>query len=269
MSPSGQEVQTIAGTWVWAGDDCDAARGAEFTAPRRGRSGERTDIPSLVRAKGWRYQEWPDALDKAKFDLFVDNIKPDRTPEDLLFQVMLDWGVDLALPISQQIIAGKAAAIDHAARIVVELRAALDPSQHAELCANLDALYQFVDEQLTAANCTMAVPPQHVPNAGRYLPKRPPSPPKTAPILAGFNRDAARRLRSLLGAYEQKRDLIALGAYARGADPLVDQAIADGADHIVVGRPIWQAKDPAAAHLRRRLFHKGRFDALHKGTHVA
>ena len=24
-------------------------------------------------------------------------------------------------------------------------------------------------------------------------------------------------------------------------------AIADGADHIVVGRPIWQAKDPAAA----------------------
>jgi adenine-specific DNA-methyltransferase len=49
----------------------------------------------------------PDALDKAKFDLFVDNIKPDRTPEDLLFQVMLDWGVDLALPITKQSIQGK------------------------------------------------------------------------------------------------------------------------------------------------------------------
>jgi adenine-specific DNA-methyltransferase len=49
----------------------------------------------------------PDALDKAKFDLFVDNIKPDRTPEDLLFQVMLDWGVDLALPIAKQAIQGK------------------------------------------------------------------------------------------------------------------------------------------------------------------
>ena len=49
----------------------------------------------------------PDALDKAKFDLFVDNIKPDRTPEDLLFQVMLDWGVDLALPITKQFIQGK------------------------------------------------------------------------------------------------------------------------------------------------------------------
>ncbi|MDI3163814.1 MULTISPECIES: site-specific DNA-methyltransferase [Enterobacteriaceae] len=49
----------------------------------------------------------PDALDKAKLDLFVDNIKPDRMPEDLLFQVMLDWGVDLALPITKQEIQGK------------------------------------------------------------------------------------------------------------------------------------------------------------------
>ena len=49
----------------------------------------------------------PDALDNAKFDLFVENIKPDRTPEDLLFQVMLDWGVDLALPITKQSVQGK------------------------------------------------------------------------------------------------------------------------------------------------------------------
>ncbi|MBN1084984.1 site-specific DNA-methyltransferase [Erwinia aphidicola] len=49
----------------------------------------------------------PDALDNAKLDLFVDNIKPDRTPEDLLFQVMMDWGVDLALPINKQSVQGK------------------------------------------------------------------------------------------------------------------------------------------------------------------
>ncbi len=49
----------------------------------------------------------PDALDKAKFEMFVDNIKPERTAEDLLFQVMLDWGVDLALPISKETIQGK------------------------------------------------------------------------------------------------------------------------------------------------------------------
>lgn len=37
----------------------------------------------------------------------VDNIKPDRTPEDLLFQVLVDWGVDLTLPIRCEKIQGK------------------------------------------------------------------------------------------------------------------------------------------------------------------
>lgn len=49
----------------------------------------------------------PDVLDKANLDLFVDNIKPDRSAEDLLFQVMLDWGVDLALSIEKKAIQGK------------------------------------------------------------------------------------------------------------------------------------------------------------------
>jgi adenine-specific DNA-methyltransferase len=34
----------------------------------------------------------------------TDNIKKDRTSEDLLFQVLLDWGVDLTLPISKEAI---------------------------------------------------------------------------------------------------------------------------------------------------------------------
>lgn len=45
---------------------------------------------------------------------------------------------------------------------------------------------------------TLTVPPQHVPNAGRYLPQRTPSAPKSEPILAGFNRDDARRLQWLI-----------------------------------------------------------------------
>jgi adenine-specific DNA-methyltransferase len=49
----------------------------------------------------------PDTLDKSNLDLFVNNIKPDRTQEDLLFQVMLDWGVDLALPIETKTIQNK------------------------------------------------------------------------------------------------------------------------------------------------------------------
>lgn len=38
----------------------------------------------------------------------IDNIKADRTAEDLLFQVLLDWGVDLTLPIRRETLQGKA-----------------------------------------------------------------------------------------------------------------------------------------------------------------
>lgn len=41
------------------------------------------------------------------FDMMTDNIKEDRTPEDLLFQVMLDLGVELSSKIEETMIAGK------------------------------------------------------------------------------------------------------------------------------------------------------------------
>ncbi|MNE96173.1 hypothetical protein D3C80_1943430 [compost metagenome] len=37
----------------------------------------------------------------------VDNVKEDRTAEDLLFQVLIDWGVDLTLPIRRETVQGK------------------------------------------------------------------------------------------------------------------------------------------------------------------
>ena len=49
----------------------------------------------------------PDAVKQGDLLAQVDNIREDRTPEDLLFQVLLDWGVDLALPITTETIAGK------------------------------------------------------------------------------------------------------------------------------------------------------------------
>ena len=49
----------------------------------------------------------PDAVKQADLVAHTDNIKPDRAPEDLLFQVLVDLGVDLALPITQEEIAGK------------------------------------------------------------------------------------------------------------------------------------------------------------------
>ena len=40
-------------------------------------------------------------------DLFADNVKPDRTAEDLFFQVMLDLGVELSATIEQRTMDGK------------------------------------------------------------------------------------------------------------------------------------------------------------------
>ena len=49
----------------------------------------------------------PDALRQDLLHMATDNVKPDRSPEDLLFQVLLDWGVELTLPIRKESIQGK------------------------------------------------------------------------------------------------------------------------------------------------------------------
>jgi len=49
----------------------------------------------------------PDDASPDMFDAHIGNIKKGRSSEDLLFQVLLDWGVDLSLPIIREEIAGK------------------------------------------------------------------------------------------------------------------------------------------------------------------
>lgn len=49
----------------------------------------------------------PQEYDKNKLDLFLDNVKPDRTADDLLIQVMLDWGLPLSLKIEHKKVHGK------------------------------------------------------------------------------------------------------------------------------------------------------------------
>ncbi len=49
----------------------------------------------------------PDEVKQADLLTAVDNVKPDRTAEDLLFQVLVDWGVDLTLPIRRETVLGK------------------------------------------------------------------------------------------------------------------------------------------------------------------
>lgn len=49
----------------------------------------------------------PADMKQDQMDLFADNIKEDRTPDDLLIQVMLDLGVLLSSKIEETEIAGK------------------------------------------------------------------------------------------------------------------------------------------------------------------
>jgi adenine-specific DNA-methyltransferase len=49
----------------------------------------------------------PQDYDQGNLDLFADNVKSDRTADDLLAQVMLDWGLPLSLKIEQVDVSGK------------------------------------------------------------------------------------------------------------------------------------------------------------------
>lgn len=49
----------------------------------------------------------PQDYDQGQLDAFSDNVKPDRSSDDLLAQILLDWGLPLSLPIEQVTIEGK------------------------------------------------------------------------------------------------------------------------------------------------------------------
>lgn len=71
-------------------------------------------------------------------DLFdaVDNIKPGRdNPEDLLFQVMLDWAVDLTLPIKRETIQDKTVLIVNDDDLVACFDMGIDEALVKELAA--------------------------------------------------------------------------------------------------------------------------------------
>jgi adenine-specific DNA-methyltransferase len=49
----------------------------------------------------------PQEYKQGNMDLFADNVKAGRSADDLLAQVMLNWGLPLSLKIEQQTISGK------------------------------------------------------------------------------------------------------------------------------------------------------------------
>ena len=61
--------------------------------------------------------------------------------------------------IEQRDVKAKAQALDHALRIVVELKASLDVNAAPALCENLFALYDFVTDRLVSASLTLTLQP--------------------------------------------------------------------------------------------------------------
>ncbi|MGI9345460.1 MAG: site-specific DNA-methyltransferase, partial [Gammaproteobacteria bacterium] len=73
-------------------------------------------------------QQTPDESNQKNLLDGVENINPERSEQDLLFEVMLRWGVDLAAPIERRHIDGKTV-----------------------FCVNGDDLVACFDEQITEA----------------------------------------------------------------------------------------------------------------------
>lgn len=51
-------------------------------------------------------EQSPSDVDQTELDWFIDNVKDDRTELDLLFGCMLNWGVQLSLPMSMETVDG-------------------------------------------------------------------------------------------------------------------------------------------------------------------
>ncbi len=95
---------------------------AEITKERIRRAGQAIKVENVITAPdldiGFRVLKIdtsnmkdvyyaPDAVQQADLLAHLDNIREDRTPEDLLFHVLVDWGVGLDLPIATETVAGK------------------------------------------------------------------------------------------------------------------------------------------------------------------
>ncbi|MDI9571035.1 MAG: site-specific DNA-methyltransferase [Pseudomonadota bacterium] len=98
--------------------------------------------------------------------LKTDNIKPDRTSEDLLFQVLLDWGVDLTLPISKKNVRVKK---DEGGRLKDEKKESV-PSIHPSSFQEFEVF--FVDENALIACFDTGINEELVKELTKFKPLR-------------------------------------------------------------------------------------------------
>ena len=75
----------------------------------------------------------PDGLAQEALLASADNLKPDRTADDLLFECLIEWGLELSMPITRELIAGhEIALVDDGALI-----ACFDDEINAEVVSGI------------------------------------------------------------------------------------------------------------------------------------
>lgn len=69
----------------------------------------------------------PDSLGQNELDLYEDSVKPGRTGEDLLFQVLLDWGLELTMPIAVETLESREVFVVEEGALIACLEADVSP----------------------------------------------------------------------------------------------------------------------------------------------
>jgi adenine-specific DNA-methyltransferase len=77
----------------------------------------------------------PDVLGQDELQLYSDSVKPDRSGEDLLFQVLLDWGLELTMPIVVEQIDGREVFVVEDGALVACFDTELSPALMREIAS--------------------------------------------------------------------------------------------------------------------------------------
>lgn len=92
----------------------------------------------------------PDEVVQGDLLSAVDNVKSDRTAEDLLFQVLVDWGIDLSLPVRLETVQGKAVFFVDQNALVACFDTAISDELVRELAAHAPLRAVFRDNGFTS-----------------------------------------------------------------------------------------------------------------------
>ncbi|HEY1819079.1 MAG TPA: site-specific DNA-methyltransferase [Trebonia sp.] len=92
----------------------------------------------------------PDHLDQADLALLTETAKPDRTVEDLLFEVLIDCGLDLSAPVSVEQVDGREVLVVDGGALIACLARDLSPAVVLDIALRAPARAVFLDAGFAA-----------------------------------------------------------------------------------------------------------------------